>query len=76
MRMGPRTTTQIEVGARVTANQALPEGLAPGAKGLIVGQAGWIQRRWRVRFDDGTTVDVPEYALELCTGRGRFKRDE
>ena len=40
----------------------------------MVGQAGWIQRRWRVRFDDGKTVDVPEYALELCSGRGRFKR--
>jgi hypothetical protein len=67
-------TTQIEVGARVVANQALPEGLKMGAKGLVVGQAGWIQRRWRVRFDDGTTVDVPEYALELLPGRGRFKR--
>ena len=71
--MGTHTSTQIEVGARVAANQALPEGLEPGAKGLVVGQAGWIQRRWRVRFDDGTTVDVPEYALELCAGRGRFK---
>jgi hypothetical protein len=74
MRMGPHTTTQMEVGARVRANQVLPEGLQTGAKGLIVGQAGWIQRRWRVRFDDGTTVDVPEYALELCNGRGRFER--
>jgi hypothetical protein len=72
--MGPNTTTQIEVGARVAANQELPEGLKPGAKGVVVGQAGWIQRRWRVRFDAGMTVDVPEYALELCTGRGRFKR--
>ena len=72
--MGTHTSTQIEVGARVAANQALPEGLKQGAKGLVVGQAGWIQRRWRVRFDDGTTVDVPEYALELCAGRGRFKR--
>ena len=52
-RMGTHTSTQIEVGARVMANQALPEGLKPGAKGLVVGQAGWIQRRWRVRFDDG-----------------------
>ena len=64
----------IDVGARVMANQALPEGVAQGTKGLVVGQAGWIQRRWRVRFDDGPTVDAPEYALELCVGRGRFKR--
>ena len=71
--MGTHTSTQIEVGARVMANQELPEGLTLGAKGLVVGQAGWIQRRWRVRFDDGTTVDVPEYALELCP-RGRFNR--
>lgn len=67
-------TETIDVGARVTANQALPEGVACGAKGLVVGQAGWIQRRWRVRFDDGPTVDAPEYALDLCRGRGRFER--
>jgi hypothetical protein len=72
--MGPHTSIQIEVGARVMANQELPEGLQTGAKGIVVGQAGWIQRRWRVRFDSGTTVDVPEYALELCVGRGRFRR--
>lgn len=72
--MGTHTSTQIEVGARVATNQALPEGLKEGTKGIVVGQAGWIQRRWRVRFDDGTTVNVPEYALELCAGRGRFKR--
>jgi hypothetical protein len=68
------TSTQIEVGARVMANQDLPEGLPAGAKGLVVGQAGWIQRRWRVRFDDGRVVDVPEYALERHHGRGRFMR--
>jgi hypothetical protein len=72
--MGTHTSTQIEVGARVAANQSLPEGMREGAKGLVVGQAGWIQRRWRVRFDDGTTVNVPEYALELCTPSRRFKR--
>jgi hypothetical protein len=72
--MGTNTSTPIEVGARVMTNQELPEGLKPGSKGLVVGQAGWIQRRWRVRFDDETTVDVPEYALELCAGRGRFSR--
>jgi hypothetical protein len=72
--MGTNTSTSIEVGARVMTNQELPEGLKPGSKGLVVGQAGWIQRRWRVRFDDGQTVDVPEYALELCVGRGRFSR--
>jgi hypothetical protein len=67
-------TLQIEVGSRVVAMQALPEGVSEGAKGIVVGQAGWIQRRWRVRFDDGTTVDAPEYAIELCLGRGRFRR--
>ena len=67
-------TETIDVGARVMANQALPEGVAQGTRGLVVGQAGWIQRRWRVRFDDGPTVDAPEYALELCRGRGRFAR--
>ena len=64
----------IDVGARVMANQALPEGVPSGTRGLVVGQAGWIQRRWRVRFDNGTTVNVPEYALELCTPSGRFDR--
>ena len=64
----------IDVGARVMVNQPLPEGVARGAKGVVVGQAGWIQRRWRVRFDDGPTVDAPEYALDLCRGRGRFER--
>ena len=73
-RMGTHTSTQIEVGAQVMTNQDLPEGLKPGSKGIVVGQAGWIQRRWRVRFDVGGTVNVPEYALELCAGRGRFKR--
>ena len=72
--MDSPTSTHIEVGARVTANQALPEGPDTGAKGLVVGQAGWIQRRWRVRFVGGMTVDVPEYALELSLGRGRFQR--
>ena len=72
--MGTHTSTQIEVGARIATNQSLPEGLQEGATGLVVGQAGWIQRRWRVRFDDGTTVNVPEYALELCTPSGRFDR--
>jgi hypothetical protein len=67
-------TTEIEVGSRVTATQDLPEGVAKGAKGIVVGQAGWIQRRWRVRFDEGMTVLAPEYAIELCRGRGRFER--
>jgi hypothetical protein len=66
-------TETIDVGARVVANQALPEGVARGATGVIVGQAGWIQRRWRVRFDDGLTVDAPEYALDPC-GHRRFAR--
>jgi hypothetical protein len=72
--MGPAASTEIDIGARVTANQSLPEGVAAGAKGIVVGQAGWIQRRWRVRFDDGPTVNVPEYALERHPGRGRFER--
>jgi hypothetical protein len=42
--------------------------------GPLTSDPGWIQRRWRVRFDTGKTVDVPEYALELCHGRGRFRR--
>ena len=41
-RMGTHTSTQIEVGARVMTNQDLPEGLKPGSKGIVVGQAGWI----------------------------------
>ena len=69
-------TSQIEVGSRVVAMQDLPEGVTQGAKGIVVGQAGWIQRRWRVRFDDGTTVNAPEYAIELCLGRGRFRRTQ
>jgi hypothetical protein len=72
--VGSQVSTQIDVGTRVMTNQVLPEGIPAGAKGLVVGQAGWIQRRWRVRFDDGTTVDVPEYALERYPGRGRFER--
>jgi hypothetical protein len=72
--MGTRASSGIDVGTRVVANQQLPEGIAAGAKGIVVGQAGWIQRRWRVRFDDGTTVNVPEYALRAHRGRGRFRR--
>jgi hypothetical protein len=72
--MGTQASTEIDVGTRVVANQPLPEGVAAGARGVVVGQAGWIQRRWRVRFDDGTTVNVPEYALERHHGRGRFRR--
>ena len=72
--MDIRASTEIDVGSRVAANQPLPEGIAAGAHGVVVGQAGWIQRRWRVRFDDGTTVNVPEYALEHDLGRGRFRR--
>jgi hypothetical protein len=72
--MGSRLSSEIDLGTRVIANQELPEGVTTGALGLVVGQAGWIQRRWRVRFDDGTTVDVPEYALERHPGRGRFQR--
>lgn len=53
----------FEVGARVVATQSLPEGVEAGAKGTIVGSAGWIQRRWLVEFDDGRRIAVPEYAL-------------
>ena len=28
---------EIDIGARVIANQELPEGLKPGAKGIVVG---------------------------------------
>ena len=72
--MEPRASTEIEVGARVVTTQPLPEGVEAGATGTVVGSAGWIQRRWRVRFDDGVHVNVPEYALDLQPQRGRFRR--
>ena len=61
-RMGRPASADIELGARVAATQPLPEGVAAGACGTVVGEAGWIQRRWRVRFDDGPCIDVPVYA--------------
>jgi hypothetical protein len=73
--MGPQASTDIELGARVVTTQPLPEGVAAGAGGTVVGEAGWIQRRWRVRFDDGTHVNVPEYALDLSAPQRRFRRD-
>ena len=69
--MGTPASADIDVGSRVITTQPLPEGIPAGVRGTVVGAAGWIQRRWRVRFDEGTTVDVPEYALE----RGRFERN-
>ena len=47
-------SADIELGARVSGHPAAPRGITAGACGTVVGQAGWIQRRWRVRFDDGT----------------------
>ena len=72
--MGTPASAEIELGARVAASQALPEGVRPGQLGTVVGEAGWIQRRWRVRFDDGPCIDVPEYALDRRPGHGRFRR--
>ena len=64
------------------ANQALPEGVAQGTKGLVVGQAGWIQRRWRVRFDDGpdrrragVRARAVSWAAVASTRRVSFRRD-
>jgi hypothetical protein len=67
-------STDIELGARVVTTQTLPEGVGAGTSGTVVGEAGWIQRRWRVRFDDGPCIDVPEYALDRSPGTGRFRR--
>ncbi len=72
--MSSPVTTGLELGARVAATQALPEGVEPGTLGTVVGEAGWVQRRWRVRFDDGPCIDVPEYALDRRPGCGRFRR--
>ena len=59
----------IELGARVVTTQPLPEGIPAGTCGTVIGEAGWIQRRWRVRFDDGFCVNVPEYALDPARRR-------
>lgn len=72
--MSSSVSADIELGARVITTQLLPEGVAAGTPGTVVGEAGWIARRWRVRFDDGPCVDVPEYALDRRPGVGRFRR--
>ena len=72
--MGTPASADIDVGARVVTTQALPEGIAAGAGGTVIGPAGWIQRRWRVCFDDGQTLNVPEYALDAAPPHGRFNR--
>ena len=72
--MGSPASADIELGARVVTTQPLPEGVESGTAGTVVGEAGWIQRRWRVRFDDGPCIDVPEYALDRRPGHGRFRR--
>jgi hypothetical protein len=72
--MGTSASADIQVGARVVTTQALPEGIAAGAGGTVIGAAGWIQRRWRVCFDDGQAVNVPEYALDVAPPPGRFQR--
>jgi hypothetical protein len=72
--MGRPVGTDIDVGARVITTQPLPEGIDAGSKGTVVGPAGWIQRRWRVEFDDGRCVSVPEYALLPHPASGRFAR--
>jgi hypothetical protein len=72
---GTPASADIDVGSRVVTTQALPEGVAAGAFGTVVGGAGWIQRRWRVRFDDGLCLSVPEYALDSRPPSGRFARE-
>ena len=73
--MGPSASTGIALGARVVTTQALPEGIPEGAAGTVTGEAGWIQRRWRVRFDTGVSINVPEYALDTRPPQRRFHRD-
>ena len=73
-RMGSPASADIELGARVVDDPAAARGRRAGTSGTVVGEAGWIQRRWRVRFDDGPCVDVPEYALDRRPGTGRFRR--
>jgi hypothetical protein len=72
--MDTPASADIDIGARVTTTQPLPEGIDAGASGTVVGAAGWIQRRWRVEFDDGRCVSVPEYALDPHPPPGRFSR--
>jgi len=72
--MGTPASTDIDIGSRVITTQALPEGVAAGSRGLVVGPAGWIQRRWRVEFGDGRSIAVPEYALDPEPASGRFAR--
>ena len=71
---GTPASADIDVGSRVITTQSLPEGVASGERGTVIGPAGWIQRRWRVRFDDGRCVSVPEYALDPHPPPGRFAR--
>ena len=73
--MNTPASADIELGARVVTTQPLPEGIGAGASGTVIGEAGWIQRRWRVRFDDGVCLNVPEYALEPSRQQGRFHRE-
>ena len=72
--MGTSASADIDVGTRVITTQPLPEGIQAGACGTVVGLAGWIQRRWRVQFDDGHCVSVPEYALDPDPPPRRFAR--
>lgn len=74
--MGNPASADIDVGTRVITTQPLPEGVAEGTPGTVIGGAGWIQRRWRVRFDDGTCLSVPEYALDPRPPLRRFQRVE
>jgi hypothetical protein len=72
--MGTPASADIELGSRVVTTQALPEGIPAGATGTVTGEAGWIQRRWRVRFDTGVSLNVPEYALDPRPPQHRFTR--
>ena len=72
--MGTPAPADIDIGSRVITTQPLPEGVAAGSRGLVVGPAGWIQRRWRVEFGDGRPIAVPEYAIDPVPSSGRFAR--
>jgi hypothetical protein len=72
--VGTPASADIDVGRRVITTQPLPEGIPAGTGGTVVGMAGWIQRRWRVQFDDGRCVSVPEYALDAEPPQRRFAR--
>ena len=73
--MGTPASADIDVGSRVITTQALPEGVAAGSRGHVVGPAGLdpaalagrVRRRPLRRR-------CPEYALDPDASSGRFAR--